>query len=62
VIVRLFGRQGTTVWKRLKSGKNFSEILESQSHSCLSGRPMTTVRTAPRFYQAKRSFELAAYK
>jgi hypothetical protein len=26
--VRPFGRQGTTVWTRLKSGKNFSEILE----------------------------------
>jgi hypothetical protein len=26
--VRSFGRQGTTVWMRLKSGKNFSKIFE----------------------------------
>jgi hypothetical protein len=60
--VRLSGRQGTTVRTQLKSGKNFSEILEKRSHSCLSRRPMNTVRTAPRFYQARRSFEPAAYK
>jgi hypothetical protein len=60
--VRPFGRQGNTVWTRLKSGKNFKKKLESRSHSCLSGRPMTTVWTTPRFYQARRLFEPAAYK
>jgi hypothetical protein len=47
--VRSSGRQGNTVQTRLKSGKNFSEILESRSHCCPSECPMTTVRTAPRF-------------
>jgi hypothetical protein len=47
---------------RLKSGKNFSEILESRSHSCPSGHPMTTVQTAPRFYQARGSVEPGTYK
>lgn len=37
-------------------------LKESRSHSCPSGRPMTTVRTAPRFYQARRLFEPSAYK
>jgi hypothetical protein len=49
VEVRSSGRQGNTVRRRLKSGKNFSEILESRSHSCPSGRLMSTVRTVPRF-------------
>jgi len=60
--VRPYGRQGTTVWKRLKTGKNFREIFESRSHNWPSERPMTTVRTAPRFYQARRSFEPSTYK
>jgi hypothetical protein len=60
--VRPSGWQGNTVRMRLKSGKNFSEILESRSHSCPSGRPMTTVLTTPRFYQARCSVEPAAYK
>jgi len=47
--VRPSGRQGTTVQTWLKSGKNFSEILENRSHSCSSRRPLSTVRTAPRF-------------
>jgi len=34
--VRPSRRHGNIVKTRLKSGKNFSEILESQSHSCLS--------------------------
>jgi hypothetical protein len=60
--VRSSGRQGTTVQTRLKLGKNFSEILESRSYSCPSGSPMTIIRTALRFYQARRSFEPATYK
>jgi hypothetical protein len=60
--VRPSGRQGNTVRMRLKSVKNFSEILESRSHSCPSGCPMTTILTAPRFYQARRSVEPGAYK
>jgi hypothetical protein len=47
--VRPFERQGNTVQTRLKSGKNFSEILESRWHSCSSGRLMSTVWTTPRF-------------
>jgi hypothetical protein len=43
------GRQGNTVRTWLKSGKNFNEILESRSYSCLSGRLMPTVRTKPMF-------------
>jgi len=62
VEVRPSERQGNTIRMRLKLGKNFSEILESRSHSCPSGRPMTSVWMAPRFYQARRSFEPAAYK
>jgi hypothetical protein len=60
--VRPSGRQGNTVRTRLKSGKKFSKILESRSHSCPSGCHMTTIRTAPRFYQARPSVEPAAYK
>jgi hypothetical protein len=60
--VRSSRRQGNTVQTWLKSGKNFSEILGNRSHSCPSESPMTIVRTAPRFYQARRSFEPAAYK
>jgi hypothetical protein len=41
--VRLSRPQGNTIRTRLKSGKNFSEILESRSHSCLSGRLISTV-------------------
>jgi hypothetical protein len=51
VEVRPSGRQGNTVRTWFKLGKNFSEILESRSHSCLSGRPMTTLRTGPRFFK-----------
>jgi hypothetical protein len=47
--VRSSERQGNTIRTRLKSGKNFSEILESRSHSCPSGRLMSIVRTVPRF-------------
>jgi hypothetical protein len=47
--VRPSGQQGNTAWTRLKTGKNSSEILGSQSHSCLFGRLMSTVQTAPRF-------------
>jgi hypothetical protein len=47
--VRPSGRQGNTVRTRLKTRKNFSEILESRLHSCPSGRLMSTVRTVPRF-------------
>jgi len=60
--IRPSGRRGNTVRTRLKSGKKFSEILESRSHSCPFGRPMTIVRMARRFYQAKRSVEPIAYK
>jgi hypothetical protein len=60
--VRPSGRQGNIVRTGLNSGKNFNEILESRLHSCLSKRPMTTVRTGPRFYQARRSVEPATYK
>jgi len=45
------GRQGNIVQTWLKSGKNFSKILESRSHSCPSGRLMSTVRTAPRYFK-----------
>jgi hypothetical protein len=47
--VRPSERQGNTVQTQLKSRKNFSEILESRSHGCSSGRLMSTVWTAPRF-------------
>jgi len=36
---------------RLKSGKNFSEILERRSHSCSSGSLMSTVQMAPWFFK-----------
>jgi hypothetical protein len=49
--VRPSRRQGNTVRKRLKSGKNFSKILESRSHNCSSGRLMSTVRMAPRSFK-----------
>jgi hypothetical protein len=39
-----------------------ARFLESRSRSCPSGRPMTTVRTAHRFYQTRRSFEPSVYK
>jgi len=42
---------GNTVQERLKSRKNFSEILESRSDSCPSGRLMSTVQTAPRIFK-----------
>jgi hypothetical protein len=41
--VRPSGRQGNTIRMLLKTGKNCSKIFESRSHSCLSGRRMTTV-------------------
>jgi hypothetical protein len=37
VKVRPSGQLGNTVRTWLKSGKNFSEILESRTHSCPSG-------------------------
>jgi hypothetical protein len=49
--VRPSRRQDNTVRTRLKSGKNFSEIVESRSHSCPSGRLMSTVLTTPRFFK-----------
>jgi hypothetical protein len=39
-----------------------AKFSESLSYSCPSERPMTTVWMAPRFIQAKRSFEPSAYK
>jgi len=41
--VRLSGRQDNTVRTRFKSGKNFSKILESQSHVCSTRRFISTV-------------------
>jgi hypothetical protein len=49
--VRPSRRQGNTVRTRLKSGKNFSEILESQSHSCPPRRLISTVRMAPKYFK-----------
>jgi hypothetical protein len=44
------GCQGNTVRMRLSNRKDFqTKFLEFRSHSCLSGRPMTTVRTVPNF-------------
>jgi hypothetical protein len=51
----LFGRNS-------KQERISAKFLESRSHSCSSGCPMTTIRTTPRFYQARRSFEPLAYK
>jgi hypothetical protein len=45
-----------------KQGRISVKFLKSRLHSCLSGCPITTVRTAPRFYQARHSFETSAYK
>jgi len=45
------GWQGNTIRTWLKIRKNFSKILESRSHSCPSGRLMSTVRTVPRFFK-----------
>jgi hypothetical protein len=56
--VRPSGRQGNTVQMWLKSGKNFSVILESRSHNCLSGRLMSTVRMPPRFIKLDAHFNL----
>jgi hypothetical protein len=50
--VRSSGRQGNIVPTRLKSGKNFSKFLESQSHSCPSGRLMSIFWMAPRFFKS----------
>jgi hypothetical protein len=48
--VRPSRRQCLTVWTWLSNRKDFQRnFLEFRSHSCLSGRPMTTVRTAPSF-------------
>jgi len=54
--------ESATLQTWLKTGKNFKQILESRSHSCPSGRPMTTIRMTPRFCQARRSVEPTAYK
>jgi hypothetical protein len=43
--------ESATVRTRLKSGKHFSEILESRSNSCPSGCLMSTVQTVPRFFK-----------
>jgi hypothetical protein len=53
--VRSSGQLDTIVQSRLKTGKNFSEIF---------GKPIAqlSVRTEPRFYQARHSFEPSAYK
>jgi hypothetical protein len=48
--VRLSGRQNTTVRTRLKTGKNFSKIFRKSI-------VQLSIRTTPRFYQARRSFE-----
>jgi hypothetical protein len=39
-----------------------ANFLESGLHSFPSERPMITVWTAHRFYQARRSFEPSSYK
>jgi hypothetical protein len=44
----------------LKQERSSAKFLEFRSHSCPSGRPMTTVRTTPSFIML--SFELLAYK
>jgi hypothetical protein len=49
--VRTSGQQGNTVQTRLKSGKNFSEILESRSHNYSSECLMSIVQTAPRLFK-----------
>jgi hypothetical protein len=56
--VRPSERQGNTIRTRLKSGKNFNEILESRSHSYFSGRLMSTTWTAPRFIKPDAHFKL----
>jgi hypothetical protein len=45
-----------------KQERMSANFLKSRSHSCPSEHHMTAVRTAPRFYQARCSFEPAAYK
>jgi hypothetical protein len=56
----------TTGNHRLDAAQKQERILakfsRSRSHSCPSERPMTTVRTEPMFYRARRSFEPSAYK
>jgi hypothetical protein len=46
------------------TGHHRLDAVEKQERisATAHGRPMTTVRTAPSFYQAKRSFESSAYK
>jgi hypothetical protein len=53
----------------LKQERSSAKFLEFRSHSCLSGRAMTTVRMGydhhpdgAQLYQARRSFESLAYK
>jgi hypothetical protein len=58
VTVRPSKRLGNTVGTWLKSGKNFSEILESRTHSCPSGCLMSTIRAAPRFFKSDARFNL----
>jgi hypothetical protein len=60
--VRLPGRRGLPFGRGSKQERISAKFLESRSHSCPSGRPMNTFWTAPRFYQAKRSFEPSTYK
>jgi hypothetical protein len=40
-----------------KKERILAKFSGSRSHSCPFGRPLTTVRTAPMFYQARPSFE-----
>jgi hypothetical protein len=58
--VRPFGRCSDDRAPPSGRSSNQERILakfsESRSHSCLSGRPITTVRTEPRFYQVRCSF------
>jgi len=39
-----------------------AKFSDNWSHNCPSGLPLTTVRTAPSFYQGRHSFEPSAYK
>jgi len=40
-----------------KQERILAKFLRNRLHSCLSGRPLTTVRMEPMFYQARHSFE-----
>jgi hypothetical protein len=46
----------------LKQERFSTKILKFWSYSCPSGRPMTTVRTAPSFIKPDAHFESSAYK